>query len=247
MQPVWYYTGKRRQDTSVPLLHRQKHKLWVQAMNAKQLKELRKRQHELMQPLRGQLDDETWQRLNDYVTSVVQLVKDSNNTREERLLLENENLQRQLAEQEKLHREELIRIRQTCADELAAKVSGIEAKYQKKTTQMEENVARLQHVDDLAKKGLLQINAIACTTKAINAAKSRFGNAALARLVRMAIDLTVACIDKEKDGHWTVGEFDVVPYLTDDGWNVFICGTGELAGMPTLQTVSEFALKRALG
>ena len=53
-------------------------------MNVKDLKALRKSQHDLMQPLRRQLDEDAWQRLNDYVSSVVQLVKDTNDTTEER-------------------------------------------------------------------------------------------------------------------------------------------------------------------
>jgi hypothetical protein len=71
----------------------------------------RKSQHEVMQSLRKQLDEEAWQRLNDYISSVVQMVKDTNDTREERLLAENERLKRELAEQEKQHREELERVK----------------------------------------------------------------------------------------------------------------------------------------
>ena len=54
-----------------------------------------------MQPLRRQLDEDAWQRLNDYVSSVVQLVKDTNDTTEEQLLMENENLKRRLADQDR--------------------------------------------------------------------------------------------------------------------------------------------------
>jgi hypothetical protein len=231
---------------TLPLLHRQKDKRQVRSMKVKELKALRKSQHEVMQPLRRQLDDDAWQRLNDYITSVVELVKDTNNTREERLLVENENLKRQLAEQEKQRREELIRIRQTCADELAAEVSGIEAKYQKKTTQLEDTIAKLERIGELKHQGVLRINEIACTSKAFQAAKSRFGDGAVARLICLATDVIVLRIDKGKDGRWSIAEFDVVPYQTDKGWNVFVCGSGQLSTMPTLQTVSDFAIKRAL-
>ena len=212
-------------------------------MNVKQLKALRRSQREVMQPLRGRLDEDAWQRLNDYISSVVQLVKDANDTREDKLLVENENLKRQLAEEEKQHREELIRIRQTSAQELAGKLSGVEAKYQKRTTQMEERVAKLEHINELARRRLLQLNEVACTTKALNAAKNRFGNGALLQLVRMAVDVIVMCIDKGKSRHWSWAEFDIVPYHTDKGWCVFICGKGELSNMPTVLRVNEFALK----
>ena len=186
-------------------------------MNVKQLKDLRKSQHEVMQPLRKQLDEDAWQRLNDYISSVVQLVKDTNDTREERLLVENERLTKHLAEQEKQHREEIAQIRQACSEELAAKASDFEAKYQKKAAQIEARVATLAHMNELAAKRVLQINDVACTTKALNAAKSRFGDGALRQLVSMAIDVIVLAIDQKKEVVWGRGEFAIAPYLTDNG------------------------------
>jgi hypothetical protein len=215
-------------------------------MNVKQLKDLRKSQHEVMQPLRRQLDEDAWQRLNEYISSVMQLVKDTNDTREERLLAENECLKRQLAEGEKQHREEIARIRQACSEELTAKVSGIEAKYHRKTAETEARVAQLEHMNELAAKRVLQINEIACTTKALDAAKSRFGEGALPRLVNMAIDVTALAIEQKKEVVWAKGEFGIAPYFTDKGWNVFICRKGELSNLPTILTVSDNAIKRAM-
>ena len=215
-------------------------------MNVKQLKALRKGQYELMQTLRGQLDEDSYHRLNDYLSSAVQLVKDTNTTTEARLLAENKKLKRQLAEQDEQHRAELIRLRQQCSKEQADKVSGVEAKYQKKTAELEATVAALQHIDALAGKGLLQLNEIACTSKAFTVAKRCFSTEIMPRLFRIAVDAAVLCIDQKKDIRLNWGDFDIVPYLTNKGWNVFICCKGELSAVPTLLRVSEYAVKRAL-
>ncbi len=215
-------------------------------MNVKQLKTLRKSQHEVMQTLQGQLDEPSYHRLNDYISSVVQLIKDTNSTTEERLLAENEKLKRQLAEQDKQQRAELIRVRQNCSEEQANKLSGVEAKYQKKTAELEATVAALQHIEALAGKGLLQLNEVACTTKAFNVAKRCFSTEVMPRLFRIAVDAAVLCIDQKKDIRLSWADFDIVPYLTDKGWNVFICCKGELSTVPALLRVSEYAMKRAL-
>jgi hypothetical protein len=217
------------------------------AMNVKQLKELRKSQHEVMLPLKGKLDEQAYHQLNEYISSVVQLVKDTNNTTEERLLAENENLKRQLAEQEEQHRAELVRLRQDCSEELAKKLSGAEAKYRGRTEELEKKVTILQQLDTMVGKGMIQLNQIACTTKAIKSANHRFGNAAVKQMVHMAIFATAQSIVTEKDlkGSWE--GFDILPYFTDDGWNVFICCKGELDAIPTVMMVDEYVLKRTLG
>ena len=161
--------------------------------------------------------------------------------------MENENLKRRLADQDRQHREELDRIRLASAQETATKVSGIEAKQQKKTAEMEARVTRLEHVNELARRRVLQINEVACTTKALHAAKNRHGEYAVPKLVQLAIEVTALRIDNGKDGHWSSADFDVVPYQTNEGWNVFICHKGQLSTMPTILRVNEFALKRALG
>ena len=215
-------------------------------MNVKQLKALRKNQHELMQSMRGQLDEHAYRRLKDHLSSVVQLIKDTHNTTEERLLAENNSLKSQAAERETQHEAELTRLRQNCLKELAAKQSAVEARYRKRTEQMEATVARLQHVDALMRRRLLQLNEIACTTKALNAAKCQFHDDVVLRMLRLAMDATALCVDKEKNLRLSWTGFDVVPYLTDNGWNVFICCQGELSTMPAVITVREHARKRAL-
>ncbi len=199
-----------------------------------------------MQTLQGQLNEHSYHRLNEYITSVVRLIKDTNSTTEERLLAENQKLKRQLAEQEERHRAEAIRVRQNCSEKQAEQLSGVEAKYQKKTAEMEAKVAALQHIDVLAGKGLLQLNEVACTTKAFNVAKRCFSTEIMPRLFRIAVDAVVLCVDQKKDLRLSWADFDIVPYLTDNGWNVFICCKGELSKVPALLTVSEYAVKRAL-
>ena len=74
--------------------------------------------------------------------------------------------------------------------------------------------------------------------------RTAHGEYAVPKLVPLAIEVTALRIDNGKDGHWSSADFDVVPYQTNEGWNVFICHKGQLSTMPTILRVNEFALKR---
>jgi hypothetical protein len=218
------------------------------SMNAKQLKEVRKSQHELLLELRGQLEDDAYARLKAHLSSALLLIKDSNTTTEERLLAENETLKKQLAEKEEQHRAELARVKHECSEKLAAGLAGVETSYKKKTARMEADFAALNHVNAVMAKGLLCVNEVGCTSKALSVARGRFRDQAVQRLFRLALDATAAqCADRAKQLRLTWGDLDATPYLTPHGWNVFISYKGELGAAPKLLTVREHELRRALG
>jgi hypothetical protein len=58
--------------------------------------------------------------------------------------------------------------------------------------------------------------------------------------------VTVLAIDQKKEVVWGRGEFAIAPYLTDNGWNVFIARKGEISTKPAVLTVSENAIKHAM-
>ncbi len=215
-------------------------------MKSKELKALRKQHFELLQPLRAKLDDEKWHELNSFIGSLLEQIKETNSTTEERLIEENVSLKNQLAADDKQHREELAQIREQRVQEIAASVSAVETRYKRQLSEMEASVAKLSHIYELGNKGWLKISEIACTAKAAETAKSRFHDFTGTRLVQWAIDVIAMSIDRGEGKTWSIEGFNFVPYATEKGWCVFVCVKGELDAMPSIVRVNEFATQRAV-
>jgi hypothetical protein len=215
-------------------------------MKSKELKALRKRHFEILQPLRTKLDDEKWHELNSFVGSLVDQIKESNSKTEDGLIQENESLKDLLAANDKKRREEMSQLRERCVQDIAASVSAVETKYKRQLNDMETNVTKLSHSYELANKGWLKVSEIACTAKALEAAKSRFHDFTGTQLVQWAIDVIAMSIDRGDNvtGNWS--EFTCIPYPTQKGWCVFVCLIGELDLIPSIVRVNEHATQRAV-
>ena len=202
----------------------------VRNMNVKQLKALRKGQYELMQTLRGQLDEDSYHRLNDYLSSADSARQGHQHYDRSPLARGEQEAEAATGRTGRTGRTAPGGIDSTPA----AVLRGTGGQSVGRRSQVSEEDRRTggdrRRTSTHRRTGRKRIASAQCDglhQQGIHCGKALLQHRrSCTGCFALRWNAAVLCIDQKKDIRLNWGDFDIVPYLTNKGWNVFICLQG---------------------